>query len=71
MCIRDRVWIETEWGKIREVADLYYGVPKNVINCEHTWWYPELDVYKRQQMHCSSALMSQSTFRETPSAMPL
>ena len=38
----DWVWIETEWGKIREVADLYYGVPKNVINCEHTWWYPEL-----------------------------
>jgi len=38
----DWVWIETEWGKIREVADLYYGVDKDVINLEHTWWYPEV-----------------------------
>ena len=36
----DWVWIETEWGKIREVADLYYGVKEDVINLEHTWWYP-------------------------------
>ena len=38
----DWVWIETEWGKIREVADLYYGVKEDVINLEHTWWYPEV-----------------------------
>ncbi|MDY3980379.1 MAG: molybdopterin dinucleotide binding domain-containing protein, partial [Paraeggerthella sp.] len=38
----DWVWIETEWGKIREVADLYYGVDEDVINLEHTWWYPEV-----------------------------
>ncbi|ACV23733.1 Dimethylsulfide dehydrogenase subunit alpha precursor [Slackia heliotrinireducens] len=38
----DWVWIESEWGKIREVADLYYGVDKDVVNLEHTWWYPEL-----------------------------
>lgn len=39
----DWVWIETEWGKIREVADLYYGVDENTINLEHTWWYPEVE----------------------------
>ncbi len=38
----DWVWIETEWGKIREVADLYYGVAEDVVNLEHTWWYPEV-----------------------------
>ena len=36
----DWVWIETEWGKIREVADLYYGVKEDVINLEHTCGTP-------------------------------
>ena len=38
----DSVWIESPHGKIRETADLYYGIPRGVINCEHTWWYPEM-----------------------------
>lgn len=38
----DWVWIESPHGKIRETADLYYGIPRGVINCEHTWWYPEM-----------------------------
>ncbi|MBQ6453521.1 MAG: molybdopterin-dependent oxidoreductase, partial [Coriobacteriales bacterium] len=38
----DWVWIESRFGKIRETADLFYGIAKGVINCEHTWWYPEL-----------------------------
>jgi anaerobic selenocysteine-containing dehydrogenase len=38
----DWVWIENENGKIRQVADLYYGIKKGVINCNHTWWYPEV-----------------------------
>ena len=37
----DWVWIETPEGKIREVADLYYGINPGVINCEHQWWFPE------------------------------
>ncbi len=37
----DWVWIESPHGKIRETADLFYGVPRGVINCEHTWWFPE------------------------------
>ena len=37
----DWVWIETPYGKIREVADLYYGIDPGVINCEHQWWFPE------------------------------
>lgn len=39
----DWVWIETEWGKIREVVDLYYGINQGVVNLEHQWWFPELD----------------------------
>ena len=37
----DWVWIETPYGKIREVADLYYGIRPGTINCEHQWWFPE------------------------------
>lgn len=43
----DWVWIETERGKIREVADLYYGIAPGVINCEHTWWMPEFKAANR------------------------
>ena len=39
----DWCWIETEFGKIRETADLYYGVKPGIINLEHQWWYPELN----------------------------
>jgi len=38
----DWVWIETEWGKIRECADLYYGIARDTIGLEHTWWFPEV-----------------------------
>ena len=39
----DWVWIENDNGKSRQVADLYEGIEPGVINCEHQWWYPELD----------------------------
>ncbi|MCD8317277.1 MAG: molybdopterin-dependent oxidoreductase [Eggerthellaceae bacterium] len=39
----DWVWIESPRAKIRQVADLYYGIAPGVINCEHQWWFPELD----------------------------
>lgn len=39
----DWVWIETPHGKIREVADIYYGIEEGTINCEHQWWFPEFD----------------------------
>ena len=37
------VWIETPWGKVREVIDVYYGIKQGVINANHAWWYPEVD----------------------------
>ncbi len=37
----DWVWIETPRHKIRQVADLYYGVRPGTVNCEHQWWLPE------------------------------
>ncbi|HIY82731.1 MAG TPA: molybdopterin-dependent oxidoreductase [Candidatus Rubneribacter avistercoris] len=39
----DWVWIESPDGKIRQTADLYYGIQPGVINCEHQWWFPELN----------------------------
>lgn len=38
----DWVWIESPWGKVRQTADLYYGIKPGMINAEHQWWYPEL-----------------------------
>lgn len=38
----DWVWIETEWGKVRQSVDLYAGIRKGCANAEHAWWYPEL-----------------------------
>ena len=37
------VWIETPWGKVREVIDSYYGIQQGVVNANHAWWYPEID----------------------------
>lgn len=37
----DWVWIENRFGKVRQVADLSYGIKPGVINAEHQWWFPE------------------------------
>ncbi len=38
------VWVRTPWGAIREVLDLYYGIKQGTVNCNHHWWYPEMDI---------------------------
>ncbi|MFH0725569.1 MAG: molybdopterin-dependent oxidoreductase [Pseudomonadota bacterium] len=38
----DWVWIENDRGRIRQKADLYHGIAPDIINCEHSWWYPEM-----------------------------
>ncbi|MCR5582882.1 MAG: molybdopterin-dependent oxidoreductase [Eggerthellaceae bacterium] len=38
----DWAWVETEWGKVRQCVDLYYGIRKGWANAEHAWWFPEL-----------------------------
>ncbi|RNL11446.1 molybdopterin dinucleotide-binding protein [Parvibacter caecicola] len=38
----DWCWIESPKGKIREVADLFYGIKPGTIEADHGWWYPEL-----------------------------
>ena len=54
----DWCWIETEWGKIREVADLYYGIAPGVVNLEHQWWYPELkQADKGFELSCCNCLI--------------
>ena len=39
----DWVWIESNKAKIRQCADIYAGIKPGMINCEHQWWFPELD----------------------------
>jgi anaerobic selenocysteine-containing dehydrogenase len=39
----DWVWIESDSGKIRQCVDVYAGIEPGVVNCEHQWWFPELD----------------------------
>ena len=39
----DWVWIENDNAKIRQVADIYYGIQPGVVHVEHQWWFPELD----------------------------
>ncbi|MBQ3386630.1 MAG: molybdopterin dinucleotide-binding protein, partial [Eggerthellaceae bacterium] len=43
----DWVWIESPKGKVRQVADLYYGIAPGQVNANHTWWYPELSAPKK------------------------
>lgn len=40
----DWIWIESKDGKVRQVADLYHGIKRGVVNAEHAWWYPENNV---------------------------
>ena len=39
----DWIWIESPHGKVRQIADVTHIVRPGVINCEHSWWYPELN----------------------------
>ena len=54
----DWVWIETEHHKIRQCADLYYGIQKGVINLEHTWWLPEFKGVTKgfDLVHCNAII---------------
>ena len=38
----DWCWIESKRGKVRQVANLFYGIAPGVIECDHAWWFPEL-----------------------------
>jgi anaerobic selenocysteine-containing dehydrogenase len=49
----DWVWIETEFGKIRQCADLYYGIGEGVVNLEHAWWFPELSAPNHGEALCN------------------
>ena len=49
----DWIWIESKWGKVRQTADLFYGVKPGVINCEHQWWFPELNCETKGYDLCS------------------
>jgi len=55
----DWVWIENDQGKIRQTADLYYGIQKGVVHVEHQWWFPELDqADKGFDLSCANCLVT-------------
>lgn len=49
----DWVWIETAYGKIRQCADLFYGIGQGVVNLEHAWWFPELSAPNHGEELCN------------------
>lgn len=38
----DWVWIETPRGKIKQVAELFEGMDKDLVTVQASWYYPEL-----------------------------
>jgi anaerobic selenocysteine-containing dehydrogenase len=38
----DWVWIESPRGRIRMKCEHFLGIDKQVVHCQHGWWYPEL-----------------------------
>ena len=38
----DWVWIETPRGRIRQVAQVDFGIIKGTVQAQPSWWYPEL-----------------------------
>ncbi|MBQ6452954.1 MAG: molybdopterin dinucleotide-binding protein, partial [Coriobacteriales bacterium] len=52
----DWAWIENDYGKVRQVVDIYPGIKKGFINAEHQWWFPELEQagrgFQLSQINC-------------------
>lgn len=38
----DWVWIETRRGRIRQRAQLSWGIELDVVKTQHHWWFPEM-----------------------------
>ena len=58
----DWCWIESPWGKVRQTADLYYGIKPGVVNAEHQWWYPELaQADKGFKLSCINCITDRKT----------
>lgn len=54
----DWVWIENDNGKVRQTADLYYGIPRGVVNANHAWWFPETSApTKGYELSCINCLV--------------
>jgi anaerobic selenocysteine-containing dehydrogenase len=41
----DWAWIETRRGRIRQKARYNAGMLPNVVNCQASWWFPEMPAY--------------------------
>lgn len=38
----DWIWIETKRGRVRQKVKLFEKMPRDVVDADHGWWYPEL-----------------------------
>ena len=38
----DWVWIESPRGRIRMKCEQFDGIDRQVVHCQHGWWFPEL-----------------------------
>lgn len=37
----DWVWVENQFGRAKQRAQLFPGIDRRVIHSQHAWWYPE------------------------------
>ncbi len=37
----DWVWVETPAGRVQMRARIFAGIPPDVVNAQHGWWFPE------------------------------
>jgi anaerobic selenocysteine-containing dehydrogenase len=68
----DWVWLESPYGRARLKASLFEGIPPDVVNAEHAWWYPEASPPEyRWKESCANLLYGDEHFDPDTGAEPL
>jgi anaerobic selenocysteine-containing dehydrogenase len=68
----DWVWLESPYGRARLKASLCEGIPTDVVNAEHAWWYPEASPPDyRWKESCTNLLYGDDHFDPDTGAEPL
>ena len=68
----DWVWLESPYSRARLKASLCEGIPTDVVNAEHAWWYPEASPPDyRWQESCTNLLYGDDHFDPDTGAEPL
>ena len=64
----DWCWIESPRGKIRMVADPFYGIKEGVIETDHAWWFPELSSPEYGVHLCNVNVLTDDTSQDPNNA---